>query len=153
MLAAPGVPPHQLDLKVNCICAIQQNLSVEKGLVRNVRVRVTALHRCFVKVQLLNNLEHHCIPRITFSFRPICSSWTVNRKQFPLRLAYATTFNGCQGLTLSCTVLDLRTDVFAHSQIYTSLSHVKRREDTLCLFADGNENSDCVNIVYKSLLL
>ncbi|KAG2737844.1 hypothetical protein P692DRAFT_20760702 [Suillus brevipes Sb2] len=153
MLTAPGVPPHRLDLKVNCICAIQRNLSVEKGLVRNARVRVTALHRRFVEVQLLNNLEHHCIPRITFSFRPLRSSWTVNRKQFPLRLAYATTFNGCQGLTLSRTVLDLRTDVFAHGQLYTALSRVKRREDTLCLFAEGSEDKDCANVVYKSLLL
>ncbi|KIK47412.1 hypothetical protein CY34DRAFT_27826, partial [Suillus luteus UH-Slu-Lm8-n1] len=106
------LPPwHRLDLKVNCICAIQRNLSVEKGLVRNARrVRVTALHRRFIEVQLLNNLENHCIPRITFSFHPYRSSWTVNRKQFPLSLAYATTFNSCQSLTLSRTVLDLRTD-------------------------------------------
>ncbi|KAG1861432.1 hypothetical protein C8R48DRAFT_711457 [Suillus tomentosus] len=49
---------------------IQRNLSVETGLVRNARVRITALHRRLVKVQLLHNLENHCIPRITFSFHP-----------------------------------------------------------------------------------
>jgi hypothetical protein len=60
------------------------------------------LHRRFFEVQLLSNLENHCIPRITFSFHPYRSSWTVNRKQFPL-----TTFNGWQVLSLSRTVLDL----------------------------------------------
>lgn len=153
MPSAPGVPPHRLDLKLDCICAIQRNLSMEKGLVRNARVRITALHRRFVEVQLLNNLEIHCIPRITFSFHPYRSSWTVNRKQFPLRLAYATTFNSCQGLTLSRTVLDLRTDPFAHGQLCTALSRVRNREDSLCLFGRGNEDRDTANVVYKSLLL
>ncbi|KAG1867980.1 hypothetical protein C8R48DRAFT_599035 [Suillus tomentosus] len=85
------LPPHRLDLKQNCICTIQRNLSVEKGLVRNARVRVIVLHRRFVKVQLLNTSEGHCIPRINFAFHPSRSSWTVNRRQFPPQLAYATT--------------------------------------------------------------
>ncbi|KAG1853302.1 hypothetical protein C8R48DRAFT_723537 [Suillus tomentosus] len=25
MLTAPGISPHRLDLKINCICAIQRN--------------------------------------------------------------------------------------------------------------------------------
>jgi hypothetical protein len=36
---------------------------------------------------------------------------------FPLRPAYATTFNGCQGPKLDKTVLDLRCDVFVHGQL------------------------------------
>ncbi|KAG1858989.1 hypothetical protein DFJ58DRAFT_701694 [Suillus subalutaceus] len=118
ILTHPGVPPRRLDLKENCI---QRNMiSVENGLVRNARVRVIiALHpsRRFVEVQLellLNAFESHCIPRIDFAFHPNRSSWTVNRRQFPLRPAYATTFNGCQGLTLA--LLDFRTDPSAHGQ-------------------------------------
>ncbi|KAG2096015.1 hypothetical protein BD769DRAFT_1369636, partial [Suillus cothurnatus] len=48
------------------------------------------------------------------------------RLQFPLRVAYATTFNGCQGLTPDKTVLDLRRDVFAHGQLHTALSRIRR---------------------------
>ncbi|KAG2089326.1 uncharacterized protein F5147DRAFT_559930, partial [Suillus discolor] len=67
------------------------------------------------------------IPRITFTFNPYRSSWTVNYRKFPLRFNYTTTFNGCQGLTRSVkkTVLDLRADLFAHVQLYTALSRVK----------------------------
>ncbi|KAG2346700.1 hypothetical protein BDR05DRAFT_928203 [Suillus weaverae] len=101
MVTAPGIPPHRLDFKINSIWTILRNLSIEKDLIRHARVQITALYHRFVGVQLLNNLENHCIPCITFSFNPYRSSWTVNRKQFPLRLAYATTFNGCQG-TSSC---------------------------------------------------
>jgi hypothetical protein len=39
----------------------------------------------------------------------------------PVSSRYATTFNGCQGLTLQKAVLDLRTDSFAHGQLYIAL--------------------------------
>jgi ATP-dependent exoDNAse (exonuclease V) alpha subunit len=76
----------------------------------------------------------------------------VQRVQFPLRVAYACTFNGCVGLTLDKTVLDLRTPVFAHGQLYTALSRVRCRADTRLLFdlAGGPETE---NVVYKDLLL
>ncbi|KAI6020228.1 hypothetical protein BKA83DRAFT_4056712, partial [Pisolithus microcarpus] len=100
------------------------DLSVEKGLVHNVGVRITAVHQHFVEVQLPRQCDTHCIPRISFDFIPPGSDWTVTRKQFPLRLAYATTFNGCQGLTLQRSVVDLCKDPFSHGQLYTALSRV-----------------------------
>jgi hypothetical protein len=68
--------------------------------------RIIALHRRFVEVQISNGIETHC-----------GSSWTVHRKQFPLRAAYATTFYGSQGLTLRRAILDLRSDPFPHGYI------------------------------------
>jgi ATP-dependent exoDNAse (exonuclease V) alpha subunit len=153
MLTHPNTPPHRLDLKVGAICAIQRNMSVENGLVRNARVRINSLHRRFVEVEIPRTGELHCLPRITFSFNPARSSWTVNRKQFPLRPAYATTFNGCQGLTLQRAVLDLRTDSFAHGQLYTALSRVRCRRDIRTLFPQGDKKNATANIVYKHLLL
>ncbi|KAI5994318.1 hypothetical protein EDD15DRAFT_787369, partial [Pisolithus albus] len=67
--------------------------------------------------------------------------------------AYATTFNGCQGLTLTRTALDLRTDCFAHGQLYTALSRVRRSTDSLIMFATSNTTRDTANIVYRNLLL
>lgn len=153
LLHHPGVPPHQLDLKLNAICALQRNLCVDVGLIHNGHVRITAVHRRFVEVSLHHESQAHCVPRISFTFTPPASDWTVTRKQFPLRLAYATTFNGCQGLTLSRSVVDLRIDPFAHGQLYTALSTVRRREDTLILFTNSNEEQTCANVVYKKLLL
>ncbi|KAG1870850.1 hypothetical protein F4604DRAFT_1770989 [Suillus subluteus] len=72
-----------------------------------MRARIVALHRRFVEVQLINAFESHCILRINFAFHPNCSPWTVNRRQFPSRPVYATTFTGFQGLTLARTVFDL----------------------------------------------
>lgn len=43
MLYESGVPPHTLALKIGCIVSIMRNLSIEKGLVKNVRVQVVGL--------------------------------------------------------------------------------------------------------------
>ncbi|KAJ8595571.1 hypothetical protein M405DRAFT_329038 [Rhizopogon salebrosus TDB-379] len=100
---------------------------------------VQHLHRCYVEVCVINNRTDYlgdvrCIPRIRFEFTPPRTSWTVHHLQFPLRLAYATTFNGCQGLTLDKTVLDLRCSVFVHGQLYTALSRIRVRGDSHILF-------------------
>jgi hypothetical protein len=96
-----------------------------------------------------------CIPRIRIEFTPPHASWTVHRLQFPLRPAYATTFSGCQSLTLDKTVLDLRCDVFVHGQLYTALSHIRARGDSRILFSDDKNDYDynTSNVVYKELLL
>ncbi|KAG1877063.1 hypothetical protein C8R48DRAFT_591067, partial [Suillus tomentosus] len=95
-----------------------------------------------VEVEIPQTGETHCLPRITFSFNPPRCSWTVNRKQFPLRPAYATTFNSCQGLTLQKAVLDLRTDSFTHGQPYTALSRVRCHRDIRALFPVENTEDD-----------
>jgi len=79
----------------------------------------------------------------------------VHHLQFPLCLAYATTFNGCQGLTLDKTVLDLCCEVFAHGQLYTVLSQIHQWDDSCILFPEDklNDYFNTLNVVYKELLL
>ncbi|KAF8549724.1 hypothetical protein OG21DRAFT_1364809, partial [Imleria badia] len=124
MLRHPGVPPHQLDLKVDAICTLQRNLCIQKGLVHKAHIIMTSVHRHFIEVWFPDNPESHCIPHISFNFSPPGSDWTVTQKQFPLHLAYTTTFNGRQGLTLARSALDLCIDLFAHGQLYTALAHI-----------------------------
>lgn len=154
-----GIPGHLLWLKRGCVCTIMRNLSIQNGLVKNVRIVIHNLHRQFIQVQVvdhcLNSLGAvHCIPRIRFEFSPAYSSWAINRIQFPLCLAYICTFNSCIGLTLDKTFIDQRTPVFAHgqSQLYTALSHVHTRADCRVLFAPDS-GPDAINVVYKDLLL
>lgn len=157
MVTSAGVPPHELHLKHGCVCSLMRNMAIEKGLVKNARVIVHGLHRRYVEVQLIDNRtghlrDIHCIPRICFEFNPHHSSWNVQRIQFPLRLAYATTFHSCQGLTLDQAVLDTRTDVFAHGQLYTAISRVRSRQN-IRFFAVPTEHNDIRNVVYKELLI
>jgi hypothetical protein len=163
LLTHNGIPLHHLRLKTGSICSLMRNMSVKKGLVKNARLIIEQLHHRFIQVRVINNLTNTisdplCIPRIRFDFTPNNCSWTVSRVQFPLRLAYATTFHGCVGLTLDKTVLDTRTDVFTHGQLYTSISRVRNRTDTR-LLRNEDDHPDhehlhiTTNVVYKELLL
>ena len=65
------------------------------------------------------------IPRITFHFTPPSSNCSVQRKQYPLHLAYACAFDGCLGVTFSRVVIDLRTQPFTDGQLYAALSRTQ----------------------------
>src|SRR6184192_33332 len=144
-----------------------RNLSIDHGLVKNVRVIVRRMLRHTIEVETLpnetNDFQTGCypLPRINFEFQPRFCPWTIRRRQFPLRLAYATTFNSCQGLTLDRAILDTRVPVFAHGQLYTALSRVRSRRLLCCLFdpvdpEDSAEDADHLkvkNVVFEDLLL
>jgi hypothetical protein len=166
MAAEPGIPSYELRLKENCLCSLMRNISVDSGLVKNARVIVQRLLDHVVEVETLpTSLNAYqsakfLLPRILFEFQPKFCPWTIQRLQFPLRLAYATTFNSCQGLTLDRAVIDMRVPVFAHGQLYTALSRVRSRELLRCLFdppnPDGSAQDDhlrVTNVVFKDLLL
>jgi hypothetical protein len=161
MLHESGVPPHALSLKIGCNASIMRNLSIEKGLVKNARVQVVSLLPNVIEVRLLQQLQPSSeqadstfyLPRIVFEFKPQRANWTVQRRQFPLRLAYATTFNSCQGLTLDRVVLDLTMPVFAHGQLYTSLSRVRTSWDIHILRNPDETDHSTLNVVYHDLLL
>lgn len=156
----PGVPPHELRLKESAICVIMRNLSLEDGLVKNARVVIRKLLENVIEVELvgveaveMGKKKIYHLPRIMFEFQPRFCSWVMQRKQFPLRLAYATTFNSCQGLTLDRAVIDLRVPPFAHGQLYTSISRVRHRDHIRSFFNQDNEEGLTSNIVYRDLLL
>jgi hypothetical protein len=82
---------HSLSLEKGCI-SIMRNLSIEKSLLKNVRVQVVHL--------LTNVVQVHLLQAIITSH--LSSNYSAQIDKFRLRLAYATTFLSCQGLTLDC---------------------------------------------------
>jgi ATP-dependent exoDNAse (exonuclease V) alpha subunit len=53
-------------------------------------------------------------------------------------------------MTLDRVVVDLRTEVFAHGQLYTALSRVCDRDDALILMPEDKVMT--ANIVYRRLI-
>jgi hypothetical protein len=159
MLTHPGVPSHELKLKIGSVCVLMRNMSVKKGLVKNARVLVKDLRPHYAIVSVLDDngneitTEPTLILRINFEFEPPYTNFTILRKQLALRLAYATTFNSCQGLTLDKVAIDFRTDVFAHGQLYTAISRIRNRSNAKILVDPIKFDGTVANVVYPSLLL
>ena len=155
----PGFPAHQLIVKTNAIFRLLRNFSVDKGLVKNRRVIILGLGQRIITVQCINNTqpttdaqvgEIYHLPRITFEDQ-LHNGHTLQRLQFPIAPAYATTFNSCQGLTLSRVAIDLTHPVFSHGQLYTALSRIRNRSDGMVRLRCGE--STTINVTFNELLL
>jgi hypothetical protein len=62
ILNKPGVPPHKLQLKARTIYSITRDLSLEKGLVKNVRVRIPELRHHIIRGDLLRSVLSGILP-------------------------------------------------------------------------------------------
>lgn len=153
----PGIPAHSLNVKVNGVYRLMCNFSPERGLVKNTRVVVTALGKRVITVRILRGVggvstveaEDILISRIPFTTE-LESGYTLIRRQFPLALAYATTFNSCQGLTLDFVGLDLTRPVFSHGQLYTALSRIRHRSHAKVRLRRGQMKTR--NVTYQEIL-
>lgn len=52
-LHEPGIPPHELTLKIGAICRFTRNFDASRGLTKNTRVIVRALFRYTVEVETI----------------------------------------------------------------------------------------------------
>ena len=77
--------------------------------------------------------------------------FTLVRRQFPLRVAFAVTINKGQGQENNRVGIYLPEPVFALGQLYTAFSRAKRGENVSVLIED-NTDGFTENIVYKELL-
>ncbi|KAI5994453.1 hypothetical protein EDD15DRAFT_2529649 [Pisolithus albus] len=151
-----GLPPHSLHIHVGGIYRLTRNLSIERSLAKNSRVVVTSLGQRIVAVKTLQNnndpytAENIPIPRITFT-STLSSGHTLQRRQFPLAPAYATTFNSCQGLTLDSVGIDLTKPVFSHGQLYTAFSRIRHRDNARILLS--TKDNTATNVTFHELLL
>ena len=155
-----GLPHHTVRVKEQGVYRLLRNFSIELGLVKNSRVIVDSLGERIIAVRLVitetedgvprTSDEPILIPRITFEHN-LRSGHTLQRHQFPLAPAYATTFNSCQGLTLDKVGVDLTVPVFGHGQLYTALSRIRHRTHGTVRLPRGETRT--LNVTYPELLL
>ena len=159
----PGAPAHELQLKVNDYCFLTTTFHVEDGVINNAKVQLLHFYRYGILVRVLSNGKQFMITRKHFcievkSRRRNVISFTLLRRQYPLRLCYAMTFNKSQGQTLKRVSIDLRSHAFTHGQLYVALGRPTKREDVLCLVTDEQRSCDnedwflTVNVVHDVLL-
>lgn len=163
-----GVPPHQLQLKVDDICLILRTVA-ELDLPTNSRVIILEIHNHVIKAQTLDffpaRIVH--ITRIHFRFRlQYGQSFQLLRTQFPLRLAYSMTYNKAQGQTLQRTLVDFTNPPFTHGHAYCATSRVRNLNDIRFFVTENNLHTELlpghehpttmpmfINTVYTDVLI
>lgn len=153
-IETPDLPPHELKLKPNAIVMLLRNLNVNEGLCNGTRLMITELCDHVIKAKILTG--EHADKTVHLSRMTLETSkglgFVLQRKQFPVRLAYAMTIHKAQGQTLEKVGVDLRLAVFSHGQLYVAFSRVKRQSN-LKVLLDAHTNGTTKNVVWKEALL
>ena len=99
-LTPPGMPPHKLMLKPNCIVMLLRNLDIKRGLCNGTRLRVNRLHNYVLDAEVLtgsNKGARVLLPRIRLAPSDPNQPFTLQRTQFSIRLSYCLTINKIVG--------------------------------------------------------
>ena len=93
------------------------------------------------------------IPHISLNSSASSSlPFTLRRRQFPIRIAFAMTINKAQGQSLRVVGLYLPIVVFAHGQLYTALSHCTDGQNPYILLSIEDPKMT-MNPVYKEVFI
>ncbi|GBN34501.1 hypothetical protein AVEN_141351-1 [Araneus ventricosus] len=136
-LDLPGMPPHNLQLKVGSPIILLRNLNPPR-LCNGTRLVIKTLMKNVIEAIILNGKfqgQNVLLPRIPMI--PTDVPIEFKRTQFPIRLAFAMTINKSQGQTLSVCGLDLETPCFSHGQLYVACSRVGKPSSLFVLAKDG----------------
>ena len=152
----PGVPPHKVRLVIGALYELMRNMNPAERLMNHTTVVLESVHDKHVVVKTLEGRSYP-IPRICFRWRIAGGATTMTRRQYPLRPAYASTFNGCQGATLHRVVVDVRRSPFTHGHLYVALARVRSRLHVRVLTDDdrldaASGHALTRNIVWQELL-
>jgi hypothetical protein len=154
-IKASGLPISKLALKVGAPIMILRNLDPANGLCNGSRGILTRMSARVLEIRLIGG-EHAgktaFIPRITIIPSDDQFGFQLRRRQYPVRLAFSMTINKAQGQSVANVGLDLRTEVFAHGQLYVALSRCTSSRRIKVLFKEGQTDTLTKNIVYPEVL-
>jgi hypothetical protein len=154
-----GLPPATLELMIGSIVMLLRNMDGGKGQANGTRAIVRQIRTRVMEVEIATGIskgERVLIPRIVLDARIEESGLPFNfqRRQFPVRPAFAMTINKAQGQTMSCVGVYLPEPVFSHGQLYVGFSRVGSPDAIKVLVKGGsieNRGIFTSNIVYQEV--
>ena len=152
-----GMPPHRLHLKEGCTVMLLRNLCSKHGLCNGVRLQVLHIHSSILHCKILtgSHTGHEVlIPKLKLAPSDVNLPFTLQRTQFPIRLAYSMTINKSQGQTFDHVGICLEEDVFSHGQLYVAFSRARTLAGVKVSILDTDPEKKTVtkNVVFKEIL-
>ena len=151
-----GFPQHILNLKPGMPLMLLRNINPRQGLCNGTRVVFDkCIENKLLQCTIVETSRIVLIPRITFIPKLNEYPFEWQRRQFPVRPAFAMTINKSQGQTLKYAGIWLRGDVFTHGQLYVACSRVSAPENLrFALMRDSTKTQlTAANVVFKEVLL
>ena len=151
-----GFPPHILNLKPGMPLMLLRNINPRQGLCNGTRMIFNGcIANKLLQCTIVETKRIVLIPRITFIPKLHDYPFEWQRRQFPVRPAFAITINKSQGQTLKHAGVWLRSDVFSHGQLYVACSRVSTPNNLYFALMHDSTGSKTTaqNVVYKEVLL
>ncbi|XP_053968141.1 ATP-dependent DNA helicase pif1-like [Anastrepha ludens] len=147
-LDLPGLPPHNLRLKIGAPIIMLRKINVPR-LCNGTRLAVKKLMGNVIEATILKGKykgEDVLIPRILLIQTDL--PFDFKRLQFPIRLAFAMTINKAQGQFLQICGINLEYPIFSDGQLYVACSRVGKPSSLFIYAKDGKTK----NVVYQKVL-
>jgi ATP-dependent DNA helicase PIF1 len=147
-----GMPPHRLALKVGVPVMLLRNLDAASGLCNGTHLIIWCLAQRLIVVQIIGGMHAKNIvniSRITMTTNRSKWPFTLQRRKFPLQLAFTMTVNKAQGQTMKIVGIYLPEPVFTHGQLYVVLSRATHLNDISVFCPNGRTMT---YVVYTKLL-
>ena len=114
-----------VDLKPGMPLMLLRNINPRQGLCNGTRLMFDrTVDNKLLQCRIVGSDRVVLIPRITFIPKPGEYPFEWQRRQFPVRPAFATTINKSQGQSLKNVGVLLRGQVFGHGQLCVACSRV-----------------------------
>ncbi|KAF7826328.1 ATP-dependent DNA helicase PIF1-like [Senna tora] len=151
-----GLPYHQLKLKVGAPIMLLRNIDRSMGLCNGTRLILTRMCEHVIEASIMSGKfvgEKVLIARMLISPSDYKLPFKFQRRQFPVVLSFAMTFNKSQGQTLSNFGIYLPRPIFSHDQLYVAVSRVRKRSGLKIFVTDANRRQmrTTTNVVFKEI--